>query len=660
MLPVVEHSLRYNRSLDGLRGIAVTLVVLFHIWPEYFSFGYVGVDIFFVLSGYLISKIIITKSQTQSFSIVEFYRNRVRRIFPAMLIVVITIFLAGYLFLFPWELEQLALHIKSSLLFFQNFRLAGEAGYWDEAGQLKPLLHFWSLSIEEQFYFVWPFVVMLLAAMRVNYLAGLAVIAGVLILLPQLLHIDGFYNSLSRFWELAFGGLIYAVEKDARYLPSAVKFKYPVLLFFVGSVALCTGNTDYSAVKTFLVVLATGLLILYFAVRDDSRLFTSAPLVFLGLVSFPLYLWHYVLISYSHIFGISVTAYGVVIIAVAVILSYLIYRYVEIYTRKQNSIKFALLLVAISISITMLAHFVSAQKGLPQRAFYKPDKGFEEQFIRTEPYDDKALNILQAVIGYKPPNDYFRATSDDLSKKFIVLIGDSHAHAAYSGFAKVFKDDGYETLLLANSSCPPYVGGATGTTKNKAMECEAKIKSIYQMIDKMPNIKKVIFVARGPSYIKDRGFGFVDGGGKPYRMKMIDCFSDLKKKCDPKDLYGAIEKTFALFGQKKIKLYYLLENPELGFNVKNCLSRPFGIFPKECKVAYSAYIARQNGYRQTIASMAERYPGVTILDPEPLFCDGKFCDAVIDGKMLYADDDHLSVEGAIKQAQMFRNRITDH
>lgn len=118
-IPVVNHSLKYNPSIDGLRGIAISLVLIFHIWPEYFSFGYVGVDIFFVLSGYLITQIIYTKLESNSFSLKEFYRNRIRRIFPALIVVLVTTLLIGYLFMFPSELGQLGKHIKSSAFFMK-------------------------------------------------------------------------------------------------------------------------------------------------------------------------------------------------------------------------------------------------------------------------------------------------------------------------------------------------------------------------------------------------------------------------------------------------------------------------------------------------------------------------------------------------------------
>ena len=162
-IPIVKHSLNYNPYLDGLRGVAILLVVLFHVWPDYFSFGYVGVDIFFVISGFLITQIIFTKLEKNSFSFKEFYRNRIRRLFPALIILLITALILGYLFLFPSEYAQLARHIKSSALYYENFRLIEEeSNYWDVGAIFKPLLHLWSLSIEEQFYIFWPLLIHLL------------------------------------------------------------------------------------------------------------------------------------------------------------------------------------------------------------------------------------------------------------------------------------------------------------------------------------------------------------------------------------------------------------------------------------------------------------------------------------------------------------------
>lgn len=188
LIPTVVHSLKYNSAIDGLRGIAILLVLLFHIYPEYFSFGYVGVDIFFVLSGFLITQIIYTKLNKNEFNFVEFYRNRIRRVFPAMIIVILVAYLIGYLFMFNAEFNQLLKHIKSSVLFYENFRLISEVGYWDEAGQLKPLLHFWSLSIEEQFYIFWPFLIYIFYKLQIDLFRGLMLLSIIFVSIPFFLQ----------------------------------------------------------------------------------------------------------------------------------------------------------------------------------------------------------------------------------------------------------------------------------------------------------------------------------------------------------------------------------------------------------------------------------------------------------------------------------------
>jgi peptidoglycan/LPS O-acetylase OafA/YrhL len=237
-IPIVNHSLKYNPSLDGLRGVAITLVLLFHIWPDTFSFGYMGVDIFFVLSGFLITQIIYTKLENDTFSFKEFYRNRVRRIFPAMIVVLLVAFFIGYLFMFPSELKSLGQHMKTSVLFWQNFRLMEEVGYWDKAAELKPLLHFWSLSIEEQFYIFWPIILVLIYKFRINFLISIGVLFILLTVLSQILDINKFYHSFARFWELAFGSFLFVLSQKFDYKYHVNKFKLVIFLVFITSLLL--------------------------------------------------------------------------------------------------------------------------------------------------------------------------------------------------------------------------------------------------------------------------------------------------------------------------------------------------------------------------------------------------------------------------------------
>ena len=657
-IPIVNHSLKYNPALDGLRGIAITLVLLFHIWPEYFSFGYVGVDIFFVLSGYLITQIIYTKLQSNSFSFKEFYRNRIRRIFPAMIIVVFTTFLIGYLFLFPSELEQLGKHIKSSAFFYQNFRLIGEVGYWDDAAQLKPLLHFWSLSIEEQFYLLWPLIIFVLFKLRANLFVSLLIVFLLLLVVPQFTDIDMFYHSFARFWELTFGGLIYAISTKFNTSKYIRKLQLVILILFVISIGFACGNTTFNLLKTLVMVVTTGLLILSISSNPNQKVLSSSPLVFLGLISFPLYLWHYIFVSYMHILGLEVQNYGIWIILFSVFISYLTYRFIEIYARKQTSHKFAAFLIAIALSIGFLGQYVSKQNGLPDRPHLISNDEFKQQFIRTPPQNQTGILLTTKILGHKPTNDYIKATSNNLSKKFIAVIGDSHAHTSYPGFAKEFSKKGYETILLANSSCPPYLGGAMGKNMTGVQKCEQKILDIDATLDNIPHLKKIIFVARGPVYMYDIGYGIVDSQGKPLNYHFKNFFTNKVSYDQKEKFFAVLENTFNQYNKNnKLDFYYLLENPELGFFPKNCMERPFSLFSSECKLSYEDYIARAGEYRTKVKNISKKYKTITILDPKDLYCDTKFCYATKNEKMMYVDDDHHSVDGSRVQAEYLKQII---
>jgi len=209
--PNIAH-MRYRPDIDGLRALAVLFVVLFHAGTPGFDGGFIGVDVFFVISGYLISSLILNDLQQGKFSLVDFYGRRIRRIFPALVTVMVAAAAFGWIALFPDEYAKLGKHLAAGSAFVSNFLLWGESGYFDDAADTKPLLHLWSLGIEEQFYIVWPLTLALLWARRWSFLHITASIAAVSFAVSLYLSssypVAAFFSPVARFWELMLGGLL--------------------------------------------------------------------------------------------------------------------------------------------------------------------------------------------------------------------------------------------------------------------------------------------------------------------------------------------------------------------------------------------------------------------------------------------------------------------
>ena len=585
--------------------------MLFHLYPNFFKYGYLGVDLFFVLSGYLITKIIYSKLEQKKFSFFKFYRNRIRRIFPSVIIVLFFTILFGYLFLFPQELKNLGKHIQASAFFYQNFNLIHEVGYWDKAAQLKPLLHFWSLSVEEHFYIFWPFLIYMIYRFRFNLLYSLIFILILFFSLRYILDINLFYNSLARFWELTLGGVLFAIEKN-------FQISLPKKNFFL----------------------------------------SNKFLVFFGLISFPLYLWHYVIISFMYIVGLNVIKYSLAILFFSIILAYFTYLYIEIPSRKQESYFFAGILVIMLLIIGIIGRYIYINDGLPNRSFLAKNK-YQSQFIRPKPFNENGIILFEKILNKKPLNDYVKATSMKLDKSYVLVIGDSHAETSYYGISKLAKKYNLETLLIANSSCPPLINGEMGYHIKDLNLCRIKINDIFNIIKSNKiKIKKIIYITRGTVYMKDKGYGIIEHGGKKLNYHFKEYFVNKKANYNQELLYKKrLFDTFKFLNSLHKEVFFVLENPELGFDPKNCLERPFNIFPQQCKISYINFIKRQSDYRKYVFDLGKKFKHIYILDNSKLFCDNKNCYAIINGHMMYADDDHYSLDGSLLQAKFFEKYI---
>lgn len=328
--------LQYRPDIDGLRACAVLGVVCFHAFPNRLQGGFVGVDVFFVISGYLITTIVLQDLGRDSFSIARFYERRVRRIFPALIAVLAAVMACGWYLQVADEFQELGRHIGASALFVQNFALWNESGYFDRAARLKPLLHLWSLAIEEQFYIFWP---LLLAAWGRRSWNPLQLIGAVLVFSfaggLYLAHTNAtaaYYSPVARSWELAMGaGLAWVALHRPAVLERGVELRSIAGWVFVAAgFLLISKDRQFPGWWALLPTIGAALIISAgSSAWLNRRLLASPPMVWVGLISYPLYLWHWPIFSYLQLAGLWHTKAKLAAIAGSFVAAWLTYALLE-------------------------------------------------------------------------------------------------------------------------------------------------------------------------------------------------------------------------------------------------------------------------------------------------------------------------------------------
>lgn len=393
---------KYRPDIDGLRAIAVLAVVIFHAFPSLLQGGFIGVDIFFVISGYLISTIIYENLNNSTFSFLDFYSRRIRRIFPALLFVVIVTFGFGFFLLFSDEFSQLSRLVTGGIGFVANLILWSEAGYFDAATETKPLLHLWSLGIEEQFYIIWPFLLCVAWKRNFNLLFLIVTILSASFIF-NIIDIRSdpvatFYSPLTRIWELLFGSLLawlMVFNKESfesfkfkinSILPSIIKNKNifsnllsvsGISLFLIGFF-LITKESYFPGFWALIPVLGTVMIIMAGSEAwINQKILSSKIFIWFGLISFPLYLWHWPILSYGRIYfnTIPPAEFRLIAILVSILFAWLTVKYIEkpIRYSKQKTKTKVIFLCGLAFAIGILGYFS-----------YKENSS-EENFMK-EPY----------------------------------------------------------------------------------------------------------------------------------------------------------------------------------------------------------------------------------------------------------------------------------
>jgi peptidoglycan/LPS O-acetylase OafA/YrhL len=464
----------YRPDIDGMRAFAVIFVLIFHAFPERLPGGFVGVDIFFVISGFLITRIILSDMDRGSFSPAKFYARRVRRIFPALIVVLIASLALGYQLMLVPDLMSLCKNAVASALFSANLMLLSETGYFDIDAHLKPLLHLWSLGIEEQFYLVWPW--LLLVVPRRWFLRFvLAVMLGSFALNILLIHgypSATFYLPITRAWELMAGALVarWQPERGARsgWIAAAGVIAIGASLFWFNS------RTVFPGWAAALPVAGTTLLLCSKDSLFNRMVLGNRAAVNIGLVSYPLYLWHWPLLVFAQLYrsGVPLTdLQKLLILALGFALSWLTYRFVE------KPIRFGKRRVVAGL-VTSMASFACIVT-FPALGYMPPPPEPIRQLVNVRA-DGAGWRVHECMLLDADTNEFSRDCTE--TRRPLVLVwGDSTASALIPGFRALQNSHDFGLAQYTVSSCKPYFVKIESTS-DLCLERNKKISDIIRIL----------------------------------------------------------------------------------------------------------------------------------------------------------------------------------
>jgi peptidoglycan/LPS O-acetylase OafA/YrhL len=461
----------YRADIDGLRAVSILLVVGYHAQPSLIPGGFIGVDIFFVISGFLITRIILSQSEANTFSFLEFYARRIRRIFPALIVVMAVTYLLGWLFLLPDGFALLGKNIAAGVAFVSNLFQLTQLGYFAPDAAENPLLHLWSLGIEEQFYIFWPPALLIIGwKWRRTWMLAIATASFGISLLIFFGYKDwSFYSPISRAWELLAGGILAtnyadALERGKQRIPQLEN-----LLGGLGAAAMIFAaialnkESLFPGVYALLPVLGAVLIILAPNSLLNRTLLSSPQMVWIGLISYPLYLWHWPLLSYLGIVRNgnpnAVEIWAAVLIAIA--LSWLTFRFVETPLRRQKNAAPKLAFGLVAIGAVGIVTAVASGFGFR----FPPEIRAIAQLAKhsNAGFRDKCLLDV-------PGSEFNSGCIEQGDKPLVLLWGDSTAAALYPGLKNAQATVPFRLARFTASACPPILAAGADARCDAANE----------------------------------------------------------------------------------------------------------------------------------------------------------------------------------------------
>jgi peptidoglycan/LPS O-acetylase OafA/YrhL len=639
--------------------VAVLSVVIYHAVPQAVPGGFIGVDVFFVISGYLITKLIASDIGRQRFSVAAFYVRRTKRIFPALFVMLFTVLALGFYLLTPTELKSLGRTMAATAGFVSNIIFWQDTGYFDSAAESKPLLHTWSLAVEEQFYVLWPLTVLLIHGRRharaiLFWLLAISFAASCYLTIRH--QATAFYLLPTRAWELLIGaalalGMVPPLKGHAQRDAAAM-----LGLALIGAALMLLDSTSaFPGWNALAPCIGTALII---AAGDGGgnvvaqRLLSKRPVVFVGLISYSLYLWHWPLLSLARIVERGHLSHFVSlsVVAAAVVLSALTWRYVETPLRARSITPAATPVLARYATVSLVALavglYVYLENGFVSRASPQLVRAEKARFD-VNPRSSTCLR-WQAALGPLPMTECM--SDQSVFSRRLVLWGDSHADAAAPGLVAFARAHGYSTHQLTMAGCPPLLEAEVVATGADYSPCVAFNRQVIEYIAREPTVEVVVLSARWTLYTENARFGD-DPGSVSYLTDSTDraWSSDASKRVFAR----ALDATVYRLREAGRTVLLLGTIPPLGVNVPACLARNHmplsGV--SRCDAAAAAVLPHLAFADQQIEMVVRTNRSVCAYFPKQLFCASDRCVATRGSEILYANDDHLSVQGALFLSQ---------
>lgn len=667
--PSLAHP-KYRPDIDGLRALAVLAVVAFHAFPSGLKGGFIGVDIFFVISGYLISTIIFENLSASTFDFTEFYVRRIRRLFPALLLVLVACFAFGWFVLLPSEYKQLGKHIVAGGGFISNILLWNEAGYFDNASGTKPLIHLWSLGIEEQFYLFWP-VFLWLAWKLKSYVLTLIISLATLSFLLNVLLVRqdltaAFYLPLTRFWELLSGSLLAWVTLYRSGTLASLVHKINTktlsnVIALLGLLILVIGfwrideTLRFPGTWALLPVVGTVLIIAAGSQAWVNRVVLSNKVaVWFGLISFPLYLWHWPLLTFTRIIqgDIPDRSIRIIMVLLAIVLAWLTYRFVERPMRfgKHGQTK-VITLIVLMVGVIFIGYNTYRRDGLSFRNVVKINLTIDSGYA-----GDAGVNLAYSCgIENDDVKNKFAVCATDTTKPLrFALIGDSKAAALFEGLVRTSHPDaGWLFIGGAGVNGAP-VPVITDTATYK--KYQVLTKEAIHAVAKNKVVEEVLLVT---------------GTRSLFQLSNDSDIEDLPSNKNYDVALNGLKRSIKILRDSGKKVVLLVDNPTLP-HPEDCLERTTSIDlvnqllvqknPK-CTLSLDWHLTLSKQYFHLLNEAKAAYPNdVRIYDATHLLCDEneRICSHQRNGRFLYSYTDHISGYAADLIGRDLNLFLSDH